>query len=118
MDSSLFEKFIEVYNLPYNSTFKRIELEDALIEKFGDLQYNKYEDKFKREENKPRYFVGCKDNQGLNDLSTSKVSNNPEEALISLFIKYGVEPIEDTEEYYIQNFYKEFQNIVKKVYKT
>ena len=115
MNSSLLKKFIEVYNLPYNLVFKRIELEDALIEKFGDLQYNKYQDSFTK--NSPaRYFVGCKDSWGLNDISTSQVSNNPEEALISLFIKYGVEPVEDTEEYYVQNFTKEFHDIIHEVY--
>ena len=113
----MLKKFNEIYNLPKNTPFKRVKLEDALIEKFGDLQYNKYQDSFTKDSS-VRYFVGCSNNQGINDLSTSKVSSNPEEALMSLFIKYGVEPIEDTEEYYVQNFYKEFHDIVNHAYKT
>ena len=39
----LLDIFREIYSLPKNFEFKRLELEDALIDKFGNLKYNKYE---------------------------------------------------------------------------
>lgn len=36
----MINKFIEVFGLPENSEFKMIELENAIMKKFGDIQYH------------------------------------------------------------------------------
>ena len=112
----MLERFNEIYNLSKNTPFKRVELEDAIIEKFGDLHYNKYEDTFKNQEFSIRYFMGCKNNWGIYDLSSSSPGKSAEEALMLFFIKYGVEPKEGTEEYYIDNFKEQIHEIVRKAY--
>lgn len=114
----MLERFNEIYNLPENTPFRRVELEDAVIEKFGDLHYNKYEDTFKNREFSIRYFMGCKNNWGIYDLSSSSPGKSAEEALMLFFIKYGVEPKEGTEEYYTENVADDVHEIVKKVYKN
>ena len=114
----MLERFNEIYNLPKGTPFKRLELENAIIEKFGDIHYNKYEDIFKKEGSSKRYFVGCKNNWGLYELSSTPHGSTVDEALLLFFIKYGVEPEEGTEEYYIDNFKEEIHEIVKNVYKS
>ena len=111
----MLEKLNKIYNLPKGTPFKRVELEDALIEKFGDLHYNKYEDIVKSNYS-TRYFVGCKNNWGIYDLSSSSPGKSAEEALMLFFIKYGVEPEEGTDEYYVENFKEQIHEIVRKVY--
>lgn len=112
----LLDIFKEIYELPQDSEFKRLKLEDALIEKFGDLHYDKYKDIIEIKGNSPRYFVSCKNKWGIYELSSDPCGASAEEALILFFIKYGLEPKEGTEEYYIGNFKKEFHEIVKEVY--
>ena len=111
----MLEKFNKIYNLPKNTPFKRVELEDAIIEKFGDLHYTRYEDIVKSNYS-TRYFVGCINNWGIYDLSSSSPGKSAEEALMLFFIKYGVEPEEGTEEYYIENFKEQIHEIVRKAY--
>ena len=112
--NNLLDRFREVYNLPENTSFKRIELENAIIEKFGDLYYNKYVDIFTND--KSRYTASCKNKWGLYEI-TSGCHDNIEDSLLSLFVKYGIEPEEGTEEYFIENFKEDFHEIVKEVYK-
>ena len=110
---NLLDRFREIYNLPDDVPFKRIELEDALIEKFGDIHYNKYTDIFT--EDKGRYIASCKNNWGLYEIR-SECCSNIEQSLVNLFIKYGIEPEEGTEEFYTENFKDDFHEIVDKVY--
>lgn len=112
----MLKKFNEIYNLPEDTPFKRVELEDAIIEKFGDLHYNKYEDIVKTEGSTSRYFVGCKNNWGIYELSSTPYGKSAEEALMLFFINYGVEPKEGTEEYYIDNFKEEIHTLVHEAY--
>ena len=113
---SMLEKFIEIYNLPKDSEFKRLKLEDAIIEKFGDIHYNRFINCL--ENNEPsKYMVGSDMKWGLYGISTDTYYNSTEEALLALFVKYGVEPEEGTEEYYVENFRDDFHEIVNEVYK-
>lgn len=122
----LFDKFREVYNLPYNAVhiyFKRTELEDELIEKFGNMKYNKYKgwtDKVTGEVFPARYAVEVEFINSIGTLYSYGTEYSPEntlQALMVLFIKYGVESKEETAEYYIGNYSKVFHDIVNKVYK-
>lgn len=113
----MLEKFIKIYNLPKGAIFKRLELEDAIIEKFDDIHYNKFINCLKEEE-PPKYKVGSDMKWGLYGISTDSYYDSIEEALLALFIKYGVEPEEGTEAYFVENFKDDFHEIVEKVYKS
>ena len=112
----MLREFIKIYELPRNTLFKRLELEDALIEKFGDIHYNKYMN-YLEENNPPRYKVGSDMKWGLYGISTDSYYDSIEEALLALFIKYGIEPKKGTEEFYVENFKEDFHEIVREVYK-
>lgn len=119
----LLDIFKEVYNLPQDSEFKRLKLEDALIDKFGNLQYSKFEGWINRQTGDTypsRYGVALdipKSVGSLYSYGTNYSTESAEQALLVLFIKYGEEPKENAEEYYTQNYYKEFHDIVNRVYK-
>lgn len=119
----MLKKFIEIYNLPKDTSFKRLELEDAIIEKFGNLKYTKLKGWFNTklgEKTKDLYIASTKQNWELYDISTDVKhhGHNVYEALLGLFVQYGIEPEEETEEYYTENYCKEFHEIVNKVYKS
>ena len=116
----MLKEFVKIYNLPENSVFKRVELEDVLIEKFGELKYSRlkgWTNKSTGEVYPDTYWASAKEKWGLYEISTDYHGANPTEALIGLFVKQGVEPKEGTEEYYTENYCKEFHEIVSKVYK-
>lgn len=122
----LFDKFREVYNLPENTIhiyFKRTEFEEELVDKFGNLQYNKYEgwtDRSTGDIFPARYIVEIDVKNSIYSLCSAGTKYSSESmlgALMVLFIKYGVEPEEGTAEYYIGNYSKIFHDIVDKVYK-
>lgn len=112
----MIERFNKIYNLPKGTLFKRVELEDAIIEKFGDIHYNKFINCLKDDE-PPKYRVGSDMKWGLYGISVDSYYDSIEESLIALFIKYGIEPEEGTEEFYIENFAEQFHEIVNEVYK-
>lgn len=116
----MLNEFIEIYNLPKDSEFKRAELEDALIKQFGSLHYNMLPEWMEKDtgfEHPTTYSVGVKYNWGDYEYS-SELCLSLEEALLNLFIKYGKEPEFDANNilgYYeidIEPFYK----IVRSVY--
>ena len=121
----LFDKFREVYNLPYNTVhiyFKRTELEEELIDKFGNLTYNKYEgwiNKSTGEVYPTRYAVEIYPKDFIYSLysyGTDYVAENTLQALMVFFIKYGEKPEEGTTEYYVGNYSQILHDIVDKVY--
>ena len=119
----MLEKFNEIYNLPKGTPFRRLELEDAIVEKFGELKYNKFRgwtNSHTQEKYPDNYWASTKQNWELYDISTDGEyhGSNVEEALLALFIKYGIEPEKETEEYYVENYCKEFHEIVESVYKN
>ena len=121
----LFDKFREVYDLPYNAVhiyFKRTELEDELIDKFGNLTYNRYEgwiNKATGETYSVRYAVEVSPKDFIYSLysyGTDYVAESTLAALMVFFIKYGEKPEEGTTEYYAGNYSQIFHDIVDKVY--
>lgn len=115
----MLNEFIEIYNLPKDSIFKRVELEDALINQFGSLKYNMFPEWMEKDtgfEHPTTYYVGVKYNWGDCDFS-SELCLSPEEALLNLFIKYGKSEfdINDILTYY-EGSEKEFKQVVRKVY--
>lgn len=118
----LLDIFKEIYNLPQDSEFKRLELEEALVDKFGNLKYNKYDgwtNKSTGEVYPARYAVDLDTNYSIYSLysyGTDYVADNIEEALMVFFIKYGKEPKEGTDEYYVEAYKKIFHEIVDEVY--
>lgn len=119
--SSMLNKFNKIYNIPEGTPFKRLELENALVEKYGTLGYSKHEGfiSYDGVVYDSTYHVGIKTNWGLYEISTNQEhkGSNVEEALIALFIKYGAEPEENTEDFFVDNHTEEFHEIVKEVYK-
>ena len=116
----MLDRFNEIYGVPKGTPFKRVELEDALIEKYHNLSYSKFGGLETGDNNIPIiYHVGVEMKWGLHEISTDMnfKGDNVTNALLALFIKYGVEPAENTEEYYKDNHCQEFQKIVKAVYK-
>ena len=95
----MLDRFNEIYNIPKGTPFKRVELEDVLIEKYENLTYNKFGG-WKSSDGSiypAMYHVGTKEKWGLYEICTDSEnygSHNSEEALLALFIKYGVEPDE------------------------
>ena len=117
----MLKKFLEIYNLPEGTPFRRLELEDAIIEKFGELKYNKikgWTNLSTGEVYPDTYWASAKEKGGLYEISTNYHGANPTEALIGLFVKHGVEPEEGTEEYYVENYCKEFHEMIEKAYKN
>lgn len=121
-DSVVFKDFLKVYNLPENSLFKRIELENALIDRFENLSYNKYKgwvNAATNEEYPTRYAVNLDTNYSIYSLyshGTDYETNSIEDALMVFFIKYGREPKEGTDEYYIGTYKKILHDIINEVY--
>lgn len=77
-----FKQFFEV------KEFKRIELEDALVENYGSLQYTKYGDCMLGEEHiQATYSVGTKFVWGYNEICTNGTYSNIDEALAGLFLE-------------------------------
>ena len=119
----LLDIFKEVYNLPQDSSFNRLELEEALIDKFGNLKYNKYEswtNKSTGEIYPARYSVDLDTNYSIYSLysyGTEYEATSVEEALMVFFIKYGKEPKQGTDEYYIEAYHRLFHEIVDCIYK-
>ena len=122
----MLRKFLEIYNLPKNSVFKRIELEDALIKEYDCLHYSKlgeWREKDTGIEHPTRYYAHTKENWGDYELSSEDCSS-PEKALINLFVKYGREKTEDEfndmDDYYnyMDNFdqSRKLKRIVRSVY--
>ena len=115
--------FRGVYNLPEDSEFKRLELEDALIEKFGNLKYNRYEGWTEKPIGKvhpARYAVDLDTNYSIYSLysyGTNYEATNTEESLMIFFIKYGNAFKDEIADYYVETYYKMFHEIVNKVYK-
>lgn len=118
----LLDIFKEVYNLPQVSSFKRLELEEALVEKFGNLKYTRYEgwtNKATGEVYPARYAVDLDTNYSIYSLYSYGIdyeASSIEEALMIFFIKYGREPKQGTDEYYIEAYKKIFHEIVSEVY--
>ena len=119
----LLDIFKEVYDLPQNFEFKRLELENALIDKFGNLQYNKNEGwihNFTGEVYSTQYSVELNSTYSIYPLysyGTEYKAENVDEALMIFLIKYGKEPKQGTDEYYI-NYKTMFHEIVNKIYKA
>lgn len=119
----LLDIFKEVYDLPQDSEFKRLELEDALIDKFGNLAYNKYKgwiNKATGEVYPIRYAIEIQPEDYLYSLYSYGTEYDTEdivEALMVFFIKYGKQPEEYSTEYYIEKYSKILHEIVDKVYK-
>lgn len=117
----LLDIFKRVYNLPQGSEFKREELEDALVDKFGNLRYNRYESWTHGDIGKiyaPRYAVELDTKQSIHSLysyGTDYEANSINEALMIFFIKYGSEPESGTDEYFI-NYRGIFHEIVGEIY--
>ena len=111
----LFEKFLKVYSLPQGTEFLQTELEELLVEKLGNLQYNKCSN-WVAEKRPIRYIAEINIKNSVYTLY-SGICNSIKEALLSLFVKYGEEPEENSERYYTDNYYKEFHDIINKVYR-
>ena len=120
----MLREFIKVYNLPEGSVFKRDELEDELIAKFGNLTYNKYggwKDNKTGKDFPTRYAINIKVASNLYGIDSYTIDNkhtaySVTEALILLFIKYGAEPDKESDRYFTDNYFKEFHDIVNIVY--
>lgn len=85
----MLDKFNEVFKIPQGTPFKRVELENALVESFGSVQYFKLGGISVQGKFYPvSYEVGTKFEWEYNELSYGD-ANSCEEALMGLFIKYG-----------------------------
>ena len=103
---------IDDFNNKFNVSgeFKQIELEDAIIKKFGSIQYHyfkpwKEETDFHEIINHPAsYTCGTKYEWGSNEIETnySQTYSNRQEALITLLIEH----------------YNQFKSLVNKVYEV
>lgn len=120
-DNMLLNVFKKIYNLSQELEFKRLELEEALVDKFGNLQYTKYEGWISVDEGKvyvPQYAVELDIKNSVSSLysyGTDYEAYNIEDALLIFFIKYGNDSEQGTDEYY--NGYKDiFHEIVREVY--
>lgn len=122
--SIILKEFLGIYNLPEDSEFKRLELEDALIDRFGNLKYNKYKgwtDRFTNKIYQTMYAVDLDTDYSIYSLysyGTDYETNSTEDALIVFFIKYGRKPEGIVEDYYFEMYCKILHEIVKDVYKT
>lgn len=118
----LLDIFREIYELSQDSEFKRLELENILVDKFGNLKYNKHEGwvhKYTGEICSTQYSVELETNYSIYPLysyNTEYEAKSIEEALMLLFIKYGKEPKQGTDEYYV-GYREEFHEIINNVYK-
>ena len=124
----MLNKFIELYNLPKGSIFKRTELEDALIEEYNCLHYSKFDSWTEKDtgfEHPVLYTANVKEEWGNYELS-SELCLSPEDALLNLFVKYGKEKTEDEfddmDDYYnyMDNFdqSRKLKRIIGEVYGT
>lgn len=85
----MLDEFNEVFKIPQGTSFKRVELENALVENFGSVQYFKLGGISVQGKFYPvSYEVGTKFEWEYNELSYGD-AKSCEEALMGLFIKYG-----------------------------
>ena len=100
-----FKQFFEVKD------FKRIELEDALVENYGSLQYSKYGNFMLGDEHiKATYTAGTKFVWGRNEICTNGSYENIDDALAGLFLE-NCQVKEPTK------LSKKLMKIVERVYK-
>ena len=100
-------EFNKTFNLPKDTPFKKAELENALIETFGSIQYFKCGGFMANGQSYPTtYNVGTKFEWEYNVISYDGDAKSCEEALMGLFINYGNG----------YDYQREFKEIVKNVY--
>ena len=116
----MLKEFNNFFGIREDMPFQRTKLENALIEKFGSIQYFKYS---ADEHNETCYTCGTKFEWEANDIECNMFKYyTPDEALMGLFIEQCTEPeldIDHIDWYYTDLSRKnevEFREIIKEVY--
>ena len=112
-------KFNKFFGIREDMPLHRVELEDALIKKYGSIQYHMFSF-----EDKTTYTIGTKFEweENLITCETGKYTS-PADALMGLFIEQCTPPLLNTNEeisrYYIELSQKDeegFREIIKEIY--
>ena len=119
----MLEKFNNFFGIRADIPLQRTKLEDALLEKYGSLVYNRFDPREYRPELSVSYTLGVKQEfSEYCDYHTEEYYNSAEEALMGLFIEQCTEPkldINDIGRYYTDLDKKDeqgFREIIKEVY--
>ena len=117
----MIKTFIEMFDLPKDSEFKRTELEDALIKKFHDLHYSFYQGCTLNDGQvlESSYVLWVSSYWGDYKFDTHDIkSKTPTDALINFFLKYGKKELDinNIDLYYEDDIVEDLKEVVRDVY--
>lgn len=115
----MIKEFNTFFGIREDMPLQRAKLEDALIRKYGSIQYHQFSFK-----DKTTYTIGTKFDWEENLIECAMGNyTSPEDALMGLFIEQCTEPLLNTNEeisrYYIELSRKDeggFREIIKEIY--